>query len=433
VLDRIERRGKLVHECSLAGETRADDVFPGHPNGIPLSRDRWLLIYATRGWRTVDDDRSIVYQVRRDRPDGEVLAEGILGLTVDDWDPHGDGSRYSRNHGHPVAFGVPKDAVIGGKPAVNANLFVLKWRVTARDLTPVARGQSVRNLDESGRAQYVEWVQCRLNGAGSDIEIVQRRQPMRQRGYDTWHPFCRHGDVRWMNQTFVQAVPFNRDATEWVDVNHFDGSRIAPLKYRFNAKTGLYEWVEIGPLVKDAKLPLSEASIARSGNDFVICARSDNAIGWIRAADPFGELHAPVFTTDPAINSPVAMYACPDGALRILTGSVATSPYGHGRCPLYIWEIDPQTFRSGKPVLVFDPIAEGILPRETGPRAEMCKLLTHMGGREQTLVWRVRTKNVGRQYGSLPPVTPEWKEQHGLYHASLVYGEDNPGEWQFAD
>ena len=49
MIERVECMGKLVHACSIAGETRADDVFPGHPNGIPLSRNRWLILYATRG------------------------------------------------------------------------------------------------------------------------------------------------------------------------------------------------------------------------------------------------------------------------------------------------------------------------------------------------------------------------------------------------
>ena len=91
MIERIEPKGFLVHECGLAGETRADDVFPGHPNGIPASRNTWLLIYATRGWRGVDDDRSIVYQLRRGGPAGKLVKEGMVRATDNEWQPYGDG------------------------------------------------------------------------------------------------------------------------------------------------------------------------------------------------------------------------------------------------------------------------------------------------------------------------------------------------------
>src|SRR5439155_8721327 len=107
-------------------------VVPAHPNGIQLSRDRWLLVYATRGFRGVDDDRSIVYQVRHGSPDGRLVKEGFLAWSIDDWDPLGEGKSYVKQHGHPVAFGVPKGALIRGKAAAHANLFVAAWRVVAR-------------------------------------------------------------------------------------------------------------------------------------------------------------------------------------------------------------------------------------------------------------------------------------------------------------
>jgi len=119
--------------------------------------------------------------------------------------------------------------------------------------------------------------------------------------------------------------------------------------------------------------------------------------------------------------------------VRILAGEVATSPYGHGRCPLYAWEVDPETFAVSEPQVIHDPIAEGLLPRETGPRAEMCKVLPHMGGVAQHLLWRVRTKNVGMPYGNLPPVAEEWKEAHGIYHGAFVYAEAAPSAWTFGD
>src|SRR5690349_13559308 len=101
---RLENKGVLVRDCTIPGETRADDVTPAHPNGIQVSRDKWLIVYATRGFRGVDDDRSIVYQLRQGAFDGKVIREGLLARS---------GVRETTHflqHGHPVAFGVPKDA-----------------------------------------------------------------------------------------------------------------------------------------------------------------------------------------------------------------------------------------------------------------------------------------------------------------------------------
>ena len=78
MIKNIEYRGRLIGECSLPGETRQEEVFPAHPNGIPVSRNRWLLVYATRGWRAGDDDMSIIYQIRADKPDGALLKEGLF-------------------------------------------------------------------------------------------------------------------------------------------------------------------------------------------------------------------------------------------------------------------------------------------------------------------------------------------------------------------
>src|SRR5205809_523704 len=72
-IESIQQQGMLVRECSLQGETRKDGVVPRHANGIQLSRARWLIVYSTHAYRGVDDERSIVYQVRRDAPDGAVL------------------------------------------------------------------------------------------------------------------------------------------------------------------------------------------------------------------------------------------------------------------------------------------------------------------------------------------------------------------------
>src|SRR5438128_1451344 len=81
-IESIKHQGEFIRECSLPGETRKDDVVPRHANAIQLSRQRWLVVYSTHGYRGVDDERSIIYQVRRDAPDGPVLKEGFLVRTL---------------------------------------------------------------------------------------------------------------------------------------------------------------------------------------------------------------------------------------------------------------------------------------------------------------------------------------------------------------
>jgi len=431
VIESIEVRGKLVHDCSIEGERRADDVFPGHPNGLPLARDRWLVLYATRGWRKVDDDRSIIYQVRKDAPDGPLLKEGMFRRAADDWDPLGDGSKLMREHGHPVAFGVPKGASFEGRPAAHANVFVAKWRVNSKGALDPATGNVVRPPEGYEPLMGVEWVQFRLNDAEDDIEIIQPVRPLRERGFETGVRFCRHEDAAWMNQTFVQAVPHDPFATEWVDANHFSGGRVAALKYRFNAQTGLYEWVETSPLFQASGMALSEASLVRLPEGWLIAARSRGMAAWGRTDDLFQRMPSPVFTTRPRIDQPMCAYRCADGVVRLFTGDADTSPYGWGRNPLYCWDVDPFTFEPRHGRMIFDCVASGTLPSATIPRAEMCKLLPHMGGRRQFLVWRVRTKNVGHHYGSLPPVNEEMKRAHGLYYAVLRYTHDCPAAWEY--
>src|SRR5687767_5372932 len=116
-IERIEHKGMLIADSTVAGERRADGSVPAHPNGIRVSRTRWLILYATRSFRGVDDDRSILWQLRDRSPAGPLLSEGPFATSVNDWDPLGDGRPCVKQHGHPVAFGVPKGALIGGQPA----------------------------------------------------------------------------------------------------------------------------------------------------------------------------------------------------------------------------------------------------------------------------------------------------------------------------
>src|SRR5213595_995470 len=118
----IKPGGMFIKESTLPGETRANDVVPRHAVCVQLAKTRWLIVYTTHGYRGVDDERSVLYQIRKDAPDGDVLREGFLGKAINDWRPDGvpappEGKSYFKQLGHAVAFGVPKGAVIGGKAA----------------------------------------------------------------------------------------------------------------------------------------------------------------------------------------------------------------------------------------------------------------------------------------------------------------------------
>ena len=449
----VEPLGCLIHECSLPGERRTDDVFPAHPNGLQASRRTWLLLYATRGWRAVDDDRSIVYQLRRGAPDGELVKEGLLAASTDDWDATGDGTPHVRQHGHPVLFGVPRGATVDGREPAHAGLFVAKWRIKAMGHFDPATGTVSRDHDLWDRTQGVQWAQFRLNDREDDIEIVQPAAEVRQEGYEQGPRLCA-ADVRWMNQTFTQAVPYAEsgaaDGSQWVDVNHFDGGRVAALRYRFDPRAGVYRWTDTGPLVAGpGPWRHSEASIARAGSAWIIATRASaaerggaQATGWVRTDDPISDVSDLTLSRDPPTSSPRTLYHCPDGALRLLSGDPHASPYGLARNPLYLWDIDPRTLRPSHRREVFDCIASDTLPRETDPVADMGKLFPHAGGRVQWAVWRVRTRNVHHTYRDpaegakvasaygFPPLRDEWKGPQGIYYGRITYDRDLPGLWR---
>jgi hypothetical protein len=444
-LQSIEHQGMLIRDCTLKGETRADDVVPAHPSGLQVSRDRWLLLYATRGFRGVDDDLSIVYQLRQGSPDGKVLCEGFLVRTRNDWDPSNKGERLVKQHGHPVAFGVSKGALIGGRVPAHANLFVAKWRVVARildrDKNYLHHGTTDPKLSQ--RTQGVEWIQFRLNAREDDIEIVQPVALLRQRGYERGAAFCSREDAAHMNQSFTPPLPFNREATEWADCNHFDGGRIAALRYAYNAQRNLYEWVATGPFVEDGKRTLSEASLARLGERWIIAARANggSGIAWTQTEDPFRKVPVPVYPKEPVSNSPVTAFTCADGVLRLFTGSAPLSATRNGRDPLFCWDIDPASqFAASNRRVIFDSVKMGLHIRpEAVPKIDMCKLLPAQG-RTQYIIHRVSVRSYNHPYvgGSgkptgIPAINAAEKAACGIYYARILYAEDMPSLWQFSN
>jgi hypothetical protein len=438
---RLGSAAMFVGDSTLPGETRADRVFPAHPNGLQVGRRRWLILYATRGLRGTDDDRSIVWQLRRAAPDGPVIREGFLSRAVDDWEPLGNGRKFFKQHGHPVAFGVPQGALIGGQPAPHANLFVAKWRTRAVRIDPVT-GRLVH--DENSRVgQGVEWTQFRLNERADAIEILQPPALMRQKGYESGDAFCSAERPGWMNQTYVQAVPLNRDATEWVDCNHFAGDRVAPLRYRFNAATGRYEWVETGPYLFDPAGGVWEASVARWKDGFIVAVRltgttktrpgkggglrGDEGVGWLRGNDLFQPRGAQiVYAHSPACQRPRTAYACGDGRLRLFAGEAKSSPTRNPRDPICGWDVDPDDgFRAANRQVIFDCQAAALpMRKETRPMVDFCKALPPHG-RSQIILHRVTS------YPESYPPTPEEFGWFGIYAARLEFDGAAPSAWDF--
>lgn len=450
-VESIVHEGIYIADSSVPGETRADGSVPAHPNGIRVSRTRWLILYATRSFRGVDDDRSILWQLRAGSPLGTLIKEGSFAQSVNDWDPLGDGRPCVKQHGHPVAFGVPKGAHINGKPAPHANLFVAKWRRVARRIDP-STGEVLHAKSEPelrNRTLGVEWVQFRLNEAEDDIEILESPRALRQRGFEEGPRFTSAAGVSYMNQSFVQAVPFNADATEWADANHFDQRRVAALKYRYDASRHRYDWVETGPLIgpvfgpDGGELPLIEASLAPNGgagtapatDGWIIAARTEGRAGpaWVRAADPFAHVPAPIVGDAPLSSSPFTLYRCADGQLRIFGGDPRLSPYRRPRDPLYCWDVDPDTFGVTNPRVVLDTVRAGLpLRAEAIPVADMCKLLPHTGGTAQHVVHRLRVRAIDRPYVSVIMNEAE-RDATAIYHAQVTYDRPYADTWEWGD
>jgi hypothetical protein len=442
-IESIEHLGPFIRECTLPGETRKDDVVPRHANAIQVSKRRWLVVYSTHGFRGVDDERSIIYQLRGEAPNGPLLKEGFLARADPDWNPEGvppppEGKTYFKQHGHMVAFGVPRGAVFDGKPLPQANVFAAKWRVLGRPLDRKRDYLEKTPLDSllMKRTQAVEWVQFRLNDREDDIEILQPVRILRQKGFERGDAFT-SAPVGWMNQSFCPPVPFNREASEWVDCNHFDGGRLAVLKYRFNPQTRLYEWVETGPLLGDANKPLMEASLVRLPGAWLVAARTSvGKVAWVRTANPFASWPEPLLGKEPAAAAPLTAFACPDGTVRLFTGDRAVSPQKYDRDPLYCWDVqvDKEVSVSLRQTLFDSEQTKLPIRRAVRAKIDFCELFPYHE-RTQLIVHGVSTRAYNHPYAgtNIPPVNAEEKAVSGIYCAKILYRNELPSLWHFND
>jgi len=453
MLRTVEPAGVLIHACGLPGQGRADNVYPTNPNAIQVSRERWLVVYEIRGLRGTDDQRSVACQLRAGAVDGPVLREMLLAEGISDWEPLDDGKKYERQHGSPVAFGVPRGATVNGRAAPHGNVFVIKWRRNARVFDRDGGFLCSHNKFPElwDRTMRCEWMQVRLNDAEDDLEVIAPARMLRQRGYEQGEAHCALGSGP-MNQTFVQPAPLNTDCTEWADVCHSAGmgegrsGQIFATRFRFNAELGLYEWVETGPPIGPEHGGLGEASLAPYNGSWVIAARTrqPGPIAWMRTDDPFArQTPAVAWTDDVYHNGPISVFRCADGGLRLFTGDKNVSPHANGRNPLYCWEINPDNgFRASRRRVVLDTLEAGlpfpiIHEQQCSPIVDYAKVFPHAGGDAQIVACRVRTNGLlacdPDYYTRLHRPTAAEIDASAVYYFRLRYDAEHPAQWRFAN
>ena len=175
---------------------------------------------------------------------------------------------------------------------------------------------------------------------------------------------------------------------------------------------------------------VGETSISRFNSYWVVAARSFNIEAgtvWYRTDDPFSGLGEPVVRTGSVC--PRHSFRCADGVLRLFINDRKRSPYNDKRNPLYVFEVDPETFAYSEPRVVVDLRAEGIpFPN---PFADMAKLCPHQGDR-QLLIFRTidRQMTADPQPGEAP-LTEAAMAAGGIHYAELRYSEAMPETWTF--
>jgi hypothetical protein len=449
MITHIDGHGQLVSEIALPGQRRSDLVAPANSNGVQLAADRFLLLVSILGFNGIDDNRGVCYQLRSGGYDGPVLREGLIDTTDGATAPREDGCRHVRQLGHPVVFGVPAGALIDGQVPPHANLFVFKCRTCLRIRHP--NGHLLWGANHPAElfatTQDVFWCHFQLNDARDDIEFLDPLGPLRQRGYADGLPgrgdICDNSRLSSINQSYVQAVPYNAAHTEWVDVCHFNHSHksgqteplLATLRYTYDPASHRYQWTDTGPAIGGG---MFEGNISRWGDDWIISGRprGGGRIGWCRVNDPLHDVVEPTFPDEPQTVAPLSVYHCADGVLRLFTSWDAISPYKKGgRNPLYCWAIDPDRgFFPTVHHIVFDPpLAIDSVTLAMGPQVHFAKLLPHCGGRQQTLIYCFRTNGlfnndpaIGRRQ-----MTPGEFPAVGLYYASVTYDNACASAWEF--
>jgi len=461
MIEHYKSKGFYIDECRLEGATKSANCFPAQHNTIQLSRNRWFVIFNTRGFRGNDDHRSVVYQIRADAPDGRVLTEGYLDEQTMEWDPLGDGRKFVKLCTHLVAFGVPVGALIGGRRVPHEGCFVAVWTRFPRIYDP-ARDYLLHDAEgDVPREGYrCPWVQFRLGESGDDIEIVQTICNLQEKGFAGSSILCRHEHLDVFNSGYVNPVPYNCDYTEWAFLVHWNRGAIesegvcTAIRLKWNPQTLLYEWTDTGPILDGpGDMGIFEGGIAPFRGDWLVSARivPRKYMGnvWFRTDDLFGPAPEPFYSPEIRSDCPRTTFLFPDDVIRVFTTDQVASPYGDNvglpdvdgkrdvRVPLHAMDIDSDNqYRVVRTDVVFDTLKEGIPIRmESGPCANFCQLVPHIGGSNGYISYSIRPKALkhpkayfGRFKGQ---VNAEEMQVSGVYYSEVSYDRDYPPTWQF--
>jgi len=428
---RVEYKGTLIGNSVIPGENKASGIVPAHSStALQLSPDRWIIFFATLDMRGHDACKSILYQLRAERPDGDILKEGIVTLNRKDWDPLNRGDEFWKCHGTPVTFGVSKGKKHNGKILPNANRFVIKWYTYAHiekddKLINSASHDWPGKKDVFNKTLRVEWAQFKLNDDGKDIEFIQKPQPLVRIDCDSRN-FSGLGFGFSMNHSLTPPVPLDDSLQEWGEYDTFtrrgEGvgghNWVAPIKYKYNMKSGLYEWIETGRLISFPGLAIGESSICRINGIFISSFRVFNKLTsvWFKSSDIFKEPQ--IIKEMPGHNIPRHIYLCADNKIRLICNNVDVSPYHHKRNPLYSYEVTGDDFQHSKPTVVFDAKKEVDVFRT--PFVDMAKLFPPCKG-TQILAFRFidRSQTIG--YKAKFPSSIKEVEKSGIHYVKISY------------
>lgn len=436
---RIIYQGVFNGDTIIPGERKADWAQPSHPYCWQVSHDRWLWVFQTRSFEGIDTERSILYQIRRDRPDGPIVTEKLLIPFREDWEAMGNGKKYWKVNGHPKVFGIPKGAIgANGNVFPHHNRFVLAHYRRARAVIDgkVTDPHADPRLENTLR---LDWLQFRLNDAGDDIELLAQPKMLRQKGYETGEAFCSITSARRMNHWCRPPIPIDDSKTSWLDTPHFNNNGIAAIEYRFNPDTRLYEWVRTGKLHKPEpkKGKMFEGSINHLGDEWILCVRNRGHVlegqrgsctAWFRTKDPFAGFGKPTYASTPSSYCPRTAYLMPDGKLRIFSGDFAQSPHRQKRDPLFCWDVNPRDFTVSNPRTILDG------RQHLGMQLPMIGFakLSPVHNNRQILTFRVTTLNHRFESTKGPAVTAHDLAQSGAHYAVVRYPQgtvSNP--WRF--
>jgi hypothetical protein len=435
----------LIVDTSIAGETKADGVVPAHPGGgaLRVSEDKWIIFFATLDTRGWDANRSIIYQLRRGAPDGKLIVEGAIERCRDNWQPLEPDMKLFKSCGMPIAFGVPKGAIINNQPAVNANRFVVKWYRWAhmpgdgRLMHPNHHSANwPRGLSVRDHTLRIEWMQFRLRDDELDIDVLAEPTMLRQRGYESGDAFCELGPNYFTNHAMVPPSPTDDSHMHWLDCHTFvpygngpvEHGSIATVRFSFNIARDRYEWTRTGPLTHVPGRVIGEASVVRRDDHWLIAARSfthDGATCWFKTSDPFAPLPEPAIT--PTAPPPRTVFRSGSGAVWLFGN--APSPRGDRR-RLCAWRLDEQRMRLTDETIVADAKQLG-LPMYR-PMLDMAKLCPPIPGRsDELLLFRAITRRQTADQDLDHDISEAEQAQAGIYAARLDLGHDASDPWRF--